>query len=80
MQRVLAEADHIIHTRDTIRGTAKVFGVSKTTVHTDMTMRLPHINSQKAEKVNKVLKFNFNEKHIRGGSARREKCKKKLTL
>lgn len=75
LQRVLAEADHIIRTGDTVRGTAKVFGVSKTTVHLDMTMRLPRIHSRKAKEVNKVLEFNFNEKHIRGGSARREKCK-----
>lgn len=75
LQRVLAEADHIIRTGDTVRGTAKVFGVSKTTVHLDMTMRLPRIHSQKAKEVNKVLEFNFNEKHIRGGSALREKCK-----
>lgn len=76
LQRVLAEADHIIRTGDTVRGTAKVFGVSKTTVHIDMTMRLPRIHSQKAKEVNKVLEFNFNEKHIRGGTARREKCKR----
>jgi putative DeoR family transcriptional regulator (stage III sporulation protein D) len=75
LQRVLAEADHIVRTGDTVRGTAKVFGVSKTTVHLDMTMRLPRIHSRKAKEVNKVLEFNFNEKHIRGGLARREKCK-----
>ena len=71
----MAEADHIIRTGDTVRGTAKVFGVSKTTVHIDMTMRLPRIHSRKAKEVNKVLEFNFNEKHIRGGTALREKCK-----
>jgi len=72
-ERILEIADYIIDTKATVRQAAKVFGVSKSTVHKDMTERLLEINPQKATKVREVLEFNKAERHIRGGKATREK-------
>ncbi len=60
-------------TRETVREAARQFGVSKSTVHKDLTERLPHINPQLAEEVKHVLEYNKSERHIRGGEATRRK-------
>lgn len=75
-QRVLDEAQHIILTNDTLRCTARVFGVSKSTVHIDMSKRLKKINAQMYTHVSKTLLQNFCQKHIRGGMATAKKFKK----
>jgi putative DeoR family transcriptional regulator (stage III sporulation protein D) len=67
IERILSEAEHIIKNKDTVRGTAKLFKVSKSTVHKDVTQRLFIISPLKALSVAEVLKSNFEEKHIRGG-------------
>lgn len=72
-KRVLDVSHHIFRTRDTVRETAAIFGVSKSTVHKDVTERLPRINPELAAKVKKVLDFNKAERHIRGGQATRQK-------
>lgn len=72
-KRVLDVSNHIFHTRHTVRETAAVFGVSKSTVHKDVTERLPRINPELAVKVKRVLDFNKAERHIRGGHATRQK-------
>lgn len=72
-ERVLEIASYIIETKATVRQAAKIFGVSKSTVHKDMTERLPEINPEKAQLVKKVLEFNKAERHIRGGRATRRK-------
>lgn len=72
-KRVLDVGNHIYRTRDTVRETALRFGVSKSTVHKDVTERLPRINPDLAMKVKKVLDFNKAERHIRGGAATRKK-------
>jgi putative DeoR family transcriptional regulator (stage III sporulation protein D) len=72
-ERVLEIAAHIIETRQTVRQAAKVFGVSKSTVHKDMTERLPEINPEKARLVKEVLEYNKAERHIRGGRATKKK-------
>ncbi|MFO7151960.1 MAG: sporulation transcriptional regulator SpoIIID [Bacillota bacterium] len=72
-ERVLEIASYIIETKATVRQAAKIFGVSKSTVHKDMTERLPEINPEKARLVKKVLEFNKAERHIRGGRATRRK-------
>ncbi|MDD2227775.1 MAG: sporulation transcriptional regulator SpoIIID, partial [Clostridia bacterium] len=64
---------HILKTKQTVRQTAQVFGVSKSTVHYDVSKRLKKINFQLYEKVHKILDDNFNSKHIRGGEATRKK-------
>ncbi len=72
-KRVLDVSDHIFRTRDTVRETARVFGVSKSTVHKDVTERLPRIKPELSLQVKRVLDFNKAERHIRGGQATRQK-------
>ncbi len=72
-KRVLLEAEYIISTHSTLRKTARLFGVSKSTVHVDMSTRLRKINEKKYFKIAKILNINFSEKHIRGGEATRKK-------
>ncbi|MDI3481309.1 MAG: putative DeoR family transcriptional regulator, stage sporulation protein [Tepidanaerobacteraceae bacterium] len=72
-ERILNIAAYIIDTRATVRQAAKVFGVSKSTVHKDMTERLLEINPEKAKMVKQVLEFNKAERHIRGGKATKKK-------
>ena len=73
--RVLEVAKYIIDSKATIRRTAKVFGVSKSTIHKDMTERLPIINPQIANEAKTILDLNKSERHIRGGRATRMKYK-----
>ena len=73
--RVLEVAKYIIESKATIRRTAKVFGVSKSTIHKDMTERLPTINPQIANEAKTILDLNKAERHIRGGRATRLKYK-----
>ena len=73
--RVLDVAKYIIDSKSTIRKTAKIFGVSKSTIHKDMTERLPLINPQIAEQAKIVLDINKSERHIRGGKATKMKYK-----
>lgn len=72
-ERVLSIADYIIESNSTVRETAKRFGVSKSTVHKDVSERLTQINPALAREVRKVLDVNKAERHIRGGQATREK-------
>ncbi|HHX50179.1 MAG TPA: sporulation transcriptional regulator SpoIIID [Clostridia bacterium] len=74
-QRVLDISRHIIKTSATVRKTATLFGVSKSTVHKDVTERLPSINEQMALEVRKILDTNKAERHLRGGEATRKKYK-----
>lgn len=66
-------AEYIIEHHSTVRATAKTFGVSKSTVHKDLTERLKKVNPQLYAEVRKVLDLNKQERHIRGGLATREK-------
>ena len=68
-KRVLLEAEYIISTLSTLRQTATLFGVSKSTVHVDMSKRLKKLSEKKYRKIEKILDINFSEKHIRGGQA-----------
>ncbi|MBR3134033.1 MAG: sporulation transcriptional regulator SpoIIID [Clostridia bacterium] len=72
-ERVVMLANYIIDSKDTVRGAAKKFGVSKSTVHKDLTDRLLIINPNLAVKVRKVLDENKAERHIRGGMATKMK-------
>ena len=75
--RAISLAQYIIDTGDTVRGAAKKFGVSKSTVHKDVSDRLVHINMALAKDVRKVLDENKAERHIRGGMATKLKYSKK---
>lgn len=71
--RTLAYAKDIIENNSTIRATAKKFGVAKSTVHYDLKNRLKHYDYNLYLQVREILLVNFNEKHIRGGMATRQK-------
>lgn len=64
---------YIVETKATVRQTAAVFGVSKSTVHIDVTKRLQAVNPMLHKAVKAVLEENKAERHIRGGNATREK-------
>ena len=74
-ERVLEVSNYVLDTKSTIRKTAKVFGVSKSTIHKDVVERLPKINPQIAKATKEVLEFNKAERHIRGGNATQMKYK-----
>jgi len=75
--RVIETAQYFINNEATVRETAKHIGVSKSTVHKDLTERLPRINRLLYEQVNKILEKNKQERHMRGGIATQEKFKGK---
>jgi len=72
-ERAIEIAEYIIAEKATVRQTAKVFGVSKSTVHKDVTERLPKINPLIALQVKRILDKNKAERHIRGGKATKMK-------
>lgn len=72
-ERAIEIAYYIIEHKATVRQTARQFGVSKSTIHKDVTERLLTVNPSLAAEVRKVLDVNKSERHIRGGMATREK-------
>ena len=72
-ERAIDIANYIIENNATVRQTAKQFGISKSTVHKDVTDRLMQISPALAKEARKVLDVNKSERHIRGGLATREK-------
>lgn len=72
-ERAVEIASYIIETKATVRQAAKRFGISKSTVHKDITERLPQINHVLAESARQVLDINKSERHIRGGLATKKK-------
>ncbi len=75
-ERVLETAEYIIENNATVRMCAKQFGISKSTVHKDVSERLLTINGELYKEVRKVLDVNKQERHIRGGMATKEKYSK----
>ena len=72
-ERTLQVAEHIAQTEDTVRKTAEIYHLSKSTVHNDVSTRLKKLNVDMFEEVQKVMQKNFAEKHIRGGMSTKEK-------
>ena len=72
-ERACELADYIIRNKATVRAAAERFGVSKSTVHKDMTERLREIDRLRYEKVRIILEQNKAERHLRGGDATRRK-------
>lgn len=72
-RRAVNLGEYILKTQCTVRQTAKIFGISKSTVHYDVSKRLKKADYLLYEKVYKILKNNFDEKHIRGGQATKNK-------
>lgn len=71
--RVITLAEYIIENKATVRQTAKKFGVSKSTVHKDISERLPRLNRNLSAQAKAVLEENKAERHIRGGMATKNK-------
>ena len=76
-ERVSDLAAYIVDNQTTVRAAAKQFGISKSTVHKDLTERLPRINPGLYRQVRTLLDLNKAERHIRGGLATRRKYKGK---
>ena len=72
-ERAMEIARYIIDNNTTVRQAAKHFGISKSTVHKDVTERLVQVDPSLAAEARKVLDVNKSERHIRGGLATREK-------
>ena len=72
-ERACDLAVFIIENKATVRSAARAFGVSKSTVHKDLTERLPHVNPGLFRQVRVLLDQNKAERHIRGGLATRRK-------
>ena len=72
-QRACELAVHMIETGATVRAAAKHFGISKSTVHKDLSQRLPYCNKLLYRQVRRVLDTNKSQRHIRGGLATKEK-------
>ena len=76
-ERAIQVAQYIIETEDTVRGAAKKFGISKSSIHKDVSQRLLKVNYNLAMEVRKVLDKNKAERHIRGGMATKMKYRNK---
>src|SRR5690625_5539816 len=72
-ERTIKIGNQVVETRKTVRMIAKEFGVSKSTVHKDLTERLPAINPELAEQVKDILNYNKSIRHFRGGEEMRKK-------
>lgn len=76
-ERVLKEANYMIETEKTVREIATFFQVSKSTVHKDLHERLKKIDQLIYKKVDKIMKYHLNIRHIRGGESTKKKYLKK---
>ncbi|MBQ1991189.1 MAG: sporulation transcriptional regulator SpoIIID [Clostridia bacterium] len=74
-ERAVELGQYIIESKATVRSAAKKFGVSKSTVHKDVSERLRYVNPQLYNQVKAVLEINKAQRHIRGGMATRKKYK-----
>ena len=78
--RAVILGEYILDTGATVRATAKVFKISKSSVHKDVTQKLRYDNPQLYKEVKTVLEKNKSERHIRGGMATKRKYKDKKTV
>jgi putative DeoR family transcriptional regulator (stage III sporulation protein D) len=72
-ERALALGEFVVETGATVRKAAQTFGISKSTVHKDLTVRLARRDRGLYEAVRRVLGINKSERHLRGGAATRQK-------
>lgn len=79
-ERAVELGRYITESKSTVRAAAKKFGISKSTVHSDITTKLKRIDPVLYGEVRKVLDINKEERHIRGGIATREKYKREAVL
>jgi len=78
-QRVMEVGEYIARTGATVREAAGEFGVSKSTIHKDVTERLPKLHAEMYQAVRDILDYNKAQRHIRGGEATRKKYQEEDT-
>ena len=71
--RAVALGEYITQHGQTVRGAAREFGISKSTVHKEITTRLPTLDAELWQRVRAVLDINLSQRHLRGGEATRKK-------
>ncbi len=74
--RCLTVAHYMLEKRATVRQAAKVYGLSKSSVHKDMCQRLPRIDPRLARQVAALLQYNKAVRHLRGGEATRQRYRR----
>ena len=79
VQRTLNEARYILQHKCTVRDAAKIFFISKSTLHKDVTVRLRYVDKRMYAEVKKVLDFNLAQRHLRGGNATKKMYENKKT-
>ena len=72
-ERAIKLGEHIVENKEPVRRTAMKFGISKSTVHKDVTDRLKQINPYLYREVGLILEQNKQERHMRGGEATKQK-------
>ncbi len=72
-KRVLDETNEVITSKKTIREIAKMYNVSKSTVHKDLHERLYYINQERYKQIQEIFKYHINIRHIRGGESTRKR-------
>lgn len=75
-KRAIELSEYIVKNKCTVRAAAKKFGISKSTVHKDVAIRMTEIDKNLSNEVRKVLDDNLETRHIRGGNATKEKYQK----
>ena len=75
IKRVIDEAHYMLDTKKTIREIAKIFNVSKSTVHKDLHERLLDIDFELYQQIDSILKYHIDVRHIRGGESTKKKYK-----
>jgi putative DeoR family transcriptional regulator (stage III sporulation protein D) len=78
-ERCIVLASYIIENKTTVRATAAHYGISKSTVHKDVTQALKRVNRSMYYEVKKVLDKNKSERHLRGGEATKKKYRKTVS-
>ena len=79
-KRVIEEANYMIETNMTVREISKKFNVSKSTVHKDLHERLKEVNKTLYDRVDKILKYHLDIRHIRGGESTKKKYENIIQL
>lgn len=73
VERILSEADYIIETKETVRSMSEVFHMSKSTIHKDLKYRLSKLDKVRHKRVEKILQYHKEVRHIRGGESTQKK-------
>lgn len=73
LRRVMDETNEILNSKKTIREVAKIYNVSKSTVHKDLHERLYYINQERYKEIQEIFKYHIDIRHIRGGESTKKR-------